>query len=98
MPHFLAIMADTRVDHIEGEGPSLIGRDWLQHNICLDWANIYALATDATASAFATLLDSYDVYIIPFSSQHSNPLYVTPQTEYKNPILEKSDEAEEEDY
>jgi hypothetical protein len=29
---------------------------------------------------------------------HSNPLYVTPQTEYKNPILEKSDEAEEEDY
>ena len=95
MPHFLAIMVDTRVDHIEGEGPSLIGRDWLQHNYLSRLGQHLHAGNRRSCLGLCHAARQLRRIFIPFSSQHSNPLYVTPQTEYKNPILEKSDEAEE---
>ena len=38
------------------------------------------------------------LHLFPFSVQHNNPLYVTPETEYKNPVLKKEDEEDDEDF
>ena len=43
---------------VGGDGPALIGRDWLQH-IRLDWANVYSLAVDTPIPRLAKLLDNY---------------------------------------
>ena len=43
---------------VSGDGPALIGRDWLEH-IRLNWANIYSIATSAPLQQMAKFLDSF---------------------------------------
>ena len=45
---------------VAGDGPSLMGRNWLQH-IQLDWKNIKAIAMDGdTADTLKALLNKHD--------------------------------------
>ena len=43
---------------IKGAGPTLLGRDWLQH-LCLDWSSIKTVMTEQ-ANALNGILNRFD--------------------------------------
>ena len=49
---------------VEGDGPALVGRDWLSH-ICLDWASIKSIAYPVSKQGLERLLDKYSEIFQP---------------------------------
>lgn len=76
--------ADLQLMIVEGEGPTLMGRDWLRH-LCLDWAQLNNITPDHRSELNKLLhshsgLFSSDVGQIKGTTAH---LYMKPGTKLR---------------
>jgi len=76
--------ADLQLMIVEGEGPTLMGRDWLRH-LCLDWAQLSNITPDHRSELNELLhahsgLFSSDVGQIKGTTTH---LYMKPGTKLR---------------
>ena len=61
---------DLELVVVSGDGPCLVGKDWLQV-ICLDWPSVAVVPQEASTRATKAVLDNYpDVFTEGLGKQH----------------------------